>query len=218
MDVSPFWFFFTGKAHTHNSVTQWPDEVYSTPGGNISIHCHTEGDIQEAACLVNWFYKRDEIEKHEHIDNIAQFSGRHSEEANHSRSSFSLTSLELNDTGMFLCNYICRIYGTYEQHYGNGTRLFVHFRTENVTQGSPFYTSNITGKKEDNLASTLCKIAVELLCFGSISHYHSLVLWPDGVEDESRVDLIFPFLVLIVLLSKLVAFIFMSSVALFSPH
>ncbi|KAK7156765.1 hypothetical protein R3I94_006722 [Phoxinus phoxinus] len=172
----------SGKAHTQNSVKQWPGEVYSTPGGNITIHCHTHGDIQQAICLVNWYYKRNG--KHEHIDKLAQFSLRHSEAANHSRSSFTLTSLELNDTGMFHCNYICRIKSRYEQYYGDGTRLFVHFRTENVTLGSPLFTSNIT----------------------------------DGVEDESRVDLIFPSLVLIVLSSKLVVFICMSSVALFSPH
>ncbi|XDV31937.1 hypothetical protein PO909_002854 [Leuciscus waleckii] len=172
----------SGKAHTQNSVKQWPGEVYSTPGGNITIHCHTHGDIQEAICSVNWYYER--VGKHENINKLAQFSGRHSEEANHARSSFTLTSLELNDTGMFSCNYICKINRTFEQHYGTGTRLFVHFRTENVTQESPLCTSNIT----------------------------------DGVEDESRVDLIFLFLVLIVLLSKLVVFIFMSSIALFSPH
>lgn len=148
LDVCPFWFFFTGKAHTQNSVKQWPGEVYSTPGGNITIHCQTHGDIREANCSINWYYER--VGKHENINKLAQFSGRHSEEANHSRSSFTLTSLELNDTGMFSCNYICKINGTFEQHFGNGTRLFVHFRTENVTQGSPLCTSNITGKKEDH--------------------------------------------------------------------
>ncbi|XP_067222326.1 uncharacterized protein [Chanodichthys erythropterus] len=179
-----FAFYPSGKARMQNWVKQWPGEVYRTPGENITMHCHTHGDIQEAICLVHWYNNRDG--RYDRIDKLPQFSGRHSEhkKANHSRSSFTLTSLELNDTGLFYCNYICRINGTPEQYYGTGTRLFVHFSSENVTHGSPLCTSNIT----------------------------------DGVEDEYRVYLLFPFLVLIVLLSKLVVFMFMSSIALFSSH
>jgi len=155
VDVSPFWFFFTGKAHIQNGVKQWPGEVYSTPKGNITIHCHTHGDIQKAICLVRWYYERDG--KHEDIEKLAQFSGRHSKEANHSSSSFTLTSLELNDTGTFHCNYICKIYGTYEQYYGNGTQLLVNFRTESVTPRSSLCTSSITGKRGQ---FSLCKLLV----------------------------------------------------------
>lgn len=161
-------FFVAGKAHTQNWVKQWPGEVYSTPGENITIHCQTQGDIQEAKCLVNWYIKN-RHGKYVSINKLTQFSGRHSEDKkeSHWRQSFTLTSLELNDTGRFYCNYLCRINGTHEQYYGTGTRLFVHFRTENVTKGSPLCTFNMTGK--DNVASISSR-TVELLCFGT--NYH----------------------------------------------
>ncbi|XP_073674448.1 myelin-associated glycoprotein [Garra rufa] len=140
-----------GKAHTQNFVKQWPGEVYRTPGQNITMHCQTHGDIQEAKRLVNWYIESRDG-KYVSIDKLTQFSGRHSEDKteSHWSQSFTLRSLELNDTGRFYCNYLCRINGMYEQHYGTGTRLFVHFQTENMTQGSPLCTFNKTGK--DNVA------------------------------------------------------------------
>ncbi|KAL1261097.1 hypothetical protein QQF64_008924, partial [Cirrhinus molitorella] len=155
-----FAFYSSGKAHTQNWVKQWPSEVYRTPGENITMHCQTHGDIQKAKCLVNWYIKN-KHGKYVSINKLTQFSGRHSEDKkeNHERQTFTLKYLELSDTGRFYCNYLCRISGMHEQYYGPGTQLFVHFMTENVTQGSPLCTSN----KTDEIEAVLTLLTIHTL-------------------------------------------------------
>lgn len=156
-------FFFTGKAHDKNWVQQWPSEVYKTPGENLTMHCQTHGGLRKAMCLVQWFIKNSNG-NFDSIDQFIQFRERYSQHKNttHFRQSFTLLSLKLNDTGSFHCNYLCKSNSTYEQYYGNGTQLFVHFRTENVTLSTAIFNSNITGKK---------RILKPFLFFATIFHY-----------------------------------------------
>lgn len=178
----------SGDGLTQNWVKQWPDEVYGTPGENITIHCQIHADVQKtiSRCRVQW-YTVDRNGTYARVDKHSQFSGRHFENSNESHWSTSLTvnSLEMNDTGTFCCNYICKINGTARQHYGTRTRLFVHFKIENetVTQQYPLLATTIT----------------------------------DGVKGKSRVCMLCSFLVSIVLFSKFVVFIFFTFVILLSP-
>lgn len=142
-----FLFSVTGNGLTRSWVKQWPGEVYSTPGENITIHCQIHAEETVSRCLVQYVMDRDGT--YPKISELSRFSGRH-EIKNESRwsSSLNLNSLKMNDTGMFYCTYFCKINGTFRQHYGNGTQLLVHFGIdkENATLLYPLFSTTVTGE------------------------------------------------------------------------
>ncbi|KAL7849203.1 hypothetical protein SRHO_G00208260 [Serrasalmus rhombeus] len=114
--------------HCKVRVEQQPAAVHQTTGENTTIFCKIYADGGEiiSMCDIEW-YRRSE-DRWPEVKQLSQFRGRFHEFMNNSRwsGSLSLTTLELNDTGKYYCNYICWIDGGISQHNGFGTNLSVH--------------------------------------------------------------------------------------------
>lgn len=161
----PFLFSVAGYGLTRNWVKQWPGKVYSTPGENITIHCQIHAVETISRCLVQYVMERDGT--YPKINELLQFGGRH-EIKNETAwsSSLTLNPLKINDTGMFYCTYFCKMNGTFRQHYGSGTQLFVQFEIakEYVTLHYPLLSTTVTG---ENVRIFWCIVNFDVSCNGA---------------------------------------------------
>ncbi|KAL7832208.1 hypothetical protein AOLI_G00297560 [Acnodon oligacanthus] len=141
-------------------VEQQPAAAHQTIGENTTMFCKicADGGENISWCDIEW-YRRSEDSWPE-VKQLSQFKGRFHEFMNRSRwsGSLSLTTLELNDTGKYYCNYICRIDGRMSQHNGCGTNLSVHeeatVTTATVITTNTGHTDAFTEKTTDDVLYT----------------------------------------------------------------
>ncbi|KAL6471526.1 hypothetical protein MHYP_G00201760 [Metynnis hypsauchen] len=146
--------------HCNVRVEQHPAAVHQTIGENTTIFCKicADGGENISRCDIEW-YRRIEDSLPE-VKQLSQFRGRFHEFMDGSQLSgnLSLTTLELNDTGKYYCNYICWIDGRMSQHNGYGTNLSVHeeatVTTATVITTNTVNTDAFTEKTTDDTLYT----------------------------------------------------------------
>ncbi|XP_036411659.1 uncharacterized protein LOC118796711 [Colossoma macropomum] len=190
--------------HCNVRVEQQPSAVHQTIGENTTMFCEISADGGEniSICHVEWYRKSED--GWPEVKQLSQFRGRFHELTDSSRwsGSLSLTTLEVNDTGKYYCNYICRIDGRMFQHNGRGTNLSVHEEatatTDTVITTNTVYTDAYTEKTTDDIlytfllflplslklvvtvflcTYTLFSFYVHCYCWLSFTHLQNLILY-----------------------------------------
>ncbi|MCJ8740267.1 hypothetical protein PDJAM_G00056970 [Pangasius djambal] len=160
----------------HICVEQQPTIAHLTAGENVTLSCHIRADGGEkiSKFRVEWYIEGADGQLHE-VGNLSQLRGRLHEKANSNQqnASLSLSTLKLNDTGKYFCNFIYQIDQKILQLYANGTSLIV--QEEVTTETTILSTTNNAGNSTVN-TENLVIILYSLLLLGQKDGPD----WPDG--------------------------------------
>ncbi|MCI4386040.1 hypothetical protein PGIGA_G00057580 [Pangasianodon gigas] len=188
----------------HICVEQQPTIVHLTEGENVTLSCHIRADEGEkiSKFRVEWYIEGADGQLHE-VGNLSQLRGRLHEKANSNQqsASLSLSSLKLNDTGKYFCNFIYQIDQKILQLYANGTSLIV--QEEVTTETTILSTTNNAGNNTDadtennvtenvlltfllSLPLSLKFVATVFICFYTLFSYTSTFISCPGLLRNVR--------------------------------